>query len=393
MEEAHDNMDEEHTSPQFTTSILTRRLKSFPPPNLEVLVGPNQQPFRYHAFILASQSDYVDTLLSSPAAMNERNQMRITFPEIEVQTWEKMVGLLEPGGLRPYPKLKDLAEILPLYDKYQFKSGVKICDEMMFGILSTILEIQSFSYGCLDEENLVMKLVVQCYEMNLPKTKDMSVKFARMRLNWLRSCKEEVIADLLPLLENDDDTLRSMVFTLHGKNCRGMTIDEVRNETKKVNFGKRCIDMCRQICEVDEQIKQMGRVKKISVSCNIHNAAYGYYEQFESKKIYNSSIFPSASEDHEGGAMKYVWRKDEDRKRFLIESADVFGNVWEMTCITISDDDESASSRNVLYRWEGSRSSVVPPKQGWRRVEEQHTERPDAWLMLEYSYEKNERYY
>ena len=60
---------------QFTyppSSIFTRRLKSFPPPNLVVLVGPNQHAFHYHAFMLASQSDYVDTLLSSPAAMKER---------------------------------------------------------------------------------------------------------------------------------------------------------------------------------------------------------------------------------------------------------------------------------------------------------------------------------
>lgn len=392
-------MDEEPTSPHFTypqTSILTRRLKSVPPPNLEVLIGPNQHVFRYHPFILASQSDYVDTILSSPAAIRERNQMKISFPEIELQTWEKMVNLLEPGGLWPTPELKDLAEVLPLYDKYQFTSGVKICDKIMFGVLSNLLQRKIRSYGCLDDENSLMKLVVLCYEMNLPKTKNMSVKFARLRLNWLRSCNEKVITDLLPLLENDDETLQTMVFTLYGKNSRGMTMDEIRNETKKQNFGRRCIDMCKQICEVDEQMKHMGHVKTISVSCHNDNVASGSYEQLQSKKVWYSNVFPSAADDHEGGAMKYIWvkqqRADTDREHVLIESADVFGNVWEMICTTFSDD-ESIISRSVLYRWEGSRSSVIPPKQGWRRVEEHHPEMSDACLSLNYYYEKNDRYY
>lgn len=57
--------------------------------------------------------------------------MKISFPEVDVQVWEKMMKLLEPGGLTKTPMFADLLEVLPFYDKYQFSAGLRICDVLL----------------------------------------------------------------------------------------------------------------------------------------------------------------------------------------------------------------------------------------------------------------------
>lgn len=52
--------------------------------------------------------------------------MRISFPEIQPETWEKMMKYLEPTQV--HPSLEDLLLIIPLYDKYQFLALLRYCD-------------------------------------------------------------------------------------------------------------------------------------------------------------------------------------------------------------------------------------------------------------------------
>ena len=114
---------------QPTTISMTRRLQSFGSPDLEVTIGKSEKLYRYHSFLLASQSDYVDTILSSPAARNEQLRGRISFPDITIDTWEKMLKFLSPCEVQP--SLEDMIEIIPFYDKYQFSYGLKYCDQLL----------------------------------------------------------------------------------------------------------------------------------------------------------------------------------------------------------------------------------------------------------------------
>lgn len=107
--------------PIITPSFLSRRLHKFGQPDLEVVIGSEQHLIRVHSLLMASVSDYVDTLLSSPAA-SASQRMQLTFPDIPADTWNKMIRFLEPRCV-DQPNLDDMLEILPLYDKYQFHSG------------------------------------------------------------------------------------------------------------------------------------------------------------------------------------------------------------------------------------------------------------------------------
>ena len=89
-EEADTPNSSPNRQPQLV-SLSTRRLQSFPPPDLEVLVGPQQRIYRYHAVILAAHSEYVDTILSSPMAVRNQEKKRIGFTDIEEKKWGKMI--------------------------------------------------------------------------------------------------------------------------------------------------------------------------------------------------------------------------------------------------------------------------------------------------------------
>ena len=52
--------------------------------------------------------------------MREKETMQISFPDIEPDTWEKIMVFLEPtSSIANLPKFKDLLELIPFYDKYE----------------------------------------------------------------------------------------------------------------------------------------------------------------------------------------------------------------------------------------------------------------------------------
>lgn len=387
---------------QFTyppSSIFTRRLKSFPPPNLVVLVGPNQHAFHYHAFMLASQSDYVDTLLSSPAAMKEREQMKISFPEVDVQVWEKMMKLLEPGGLTKTPMFADLLEVLPFYDKYQFSAGLRICDVILSDFLTVFLNPESrmwHTYRSADDAQFV-KMVTMGHRLNLPQSKDLAVEYAGSRLKYILSCKEQVITDLLPLVENDAEILVAMVSTVLGKKSKDMTVDEMREFTRRNGFAEQCIGMHKQIQEIDRQMRQFGDIMTIRVQSQIEEFS-GEYEslpasEFDPKYKRFLSRSVTSESTHCGGAMKYVWIKHSAGfRRHVIESVDVFGNEWQMSIIGYN---EHPMQPVVAYKWGGIRSSIVPPHFGWVDASPEENDNPDVprTFKIAYDYEAKRGFY
>ena len=81
----------------------------------------------YHALMMATLSSYIDRILSS--SMKEGHTKQITFPEIEPSKWEVMMRYLEPGKRETVPPDVDEAkELAKWYDKYDFQSGLSMCD-------------------------------------------------------------------------------------------------------------------------------------------------------------------------------------------------------------------------------------------------------------------------
>ena len=196
--------------PTMVSSQMTRRLQCHAP-NLEVTVGKSEKLYRYHSLILASQSDYVDTILSSPAARNEQERGRISFPDITTDTWEKMLKFLSPCEV--LPSLEDMIEIIPFYDKYQFSYGLKYCDQVLSKRLLRGNE-SWFDYS--DRETFDKKCKECCQLVSLimplndfPLSKIAAAAWATQSLKRFHSIDVEMMQTLMPLVENDESIIKS----------------------------------------------------------------------------------------------------------------------------------------------------------------------------------------
>ena len=118
---------EAETNPQQPTTTTMIRSSD---PDLTIIVGQGEQQeiYEYHSPIIAMHSQYIDNMLATP--MREQETRTISFPEIHSADWESMIGYLQPGALPPQT-LDQVRVVLPFYDKYEFQSGLAICDRML----------------------------------------------------------------------------------------------------------------------------------------------------------------------------------------------------------------------------------------------------------------------
>jgi len=175
--------------------------------DLEVLVGPNKKVYRYHKVIQASYSTFLDTMLSTD--IREKDTSTIRFPDIQPEMWDKLIGFLEPGGYRQL-KDKDIVDMLPIYDQYQFHQGLNICDEMIRSVLEPDLRIlfAKLAYP------VKISLAIQSYQLALPKSSAVAKQYAARMIKLcanLDSIEENKLAALFPLVLDDEETLKYVV--------------------------------------------------------------------------------------------------------------------------------------------------------------------------------------
>ena len=388
LRQKHKMSSSEETEPDVlgSATAMSRRLQTFGSPDLAVTVGVDEHLYKYHSLILASQSLYVDTLLSSPAARTEQEKRRISFPDITRETWEKMMKYLFPTNTMP--SVDDLVEIIPFYDKYQFLDGMAYCDE----ILAELYVGSYDGYGYREHHMDLAWLTAYIYDLLpdfFPKSRPLAIKWGKKFLSRLWGDDEEMIKTLLPLIENDNETTRAMVSTFLGRKCVGMTMNEMRDLVKQTDFPEQCIVRNSQISMLDEQ-RQKLQIAYLDV-CGASDLVSGKYDErscHHERHVYAGN--------HCGGAMGYIWEKKDTRLMddgasvtVKVGAIDCYGSAWEIYSFTQTDDDEETElSKKVLYRWEnGIFTSLVPPKYGWEKAEDDETF-VKSKMCLSYSFGK-----
>ena len=167
-----------------------------------------QKVFWHFSQVLASQSRYVDTLLSnplkavatvaaagSPATATTRSKKKqrrssnsrednddtddaadykvIAFPDITPTLWEKMLEYItSPASMLSMSTTKAMQLIVP-YDKYEFTTGIELCDTIMSNYIGK--KVDTFShrlrfYSTLDDGVRIIKMIVMAHEKNLNQT-------------------------------------------------------------------------------------------------------------------------------------------------------------------------------------------------------------------------------
>jgi hypothetical protein len=83
----------------------------------------------YHSIIMANHSNYIDAMLASP--MKESKTYEISFPGIAPSTWEAMMKFLEGPIAVRLMTAKDVMEVAPVYDQYDFHQGRELCGHVL----------------------------------------------------------------------------------------------------------------------------------------------------------------------------------------------------------------------------------------------------------------------
>ncbi len=189
--------------------------------DLKVIVGKNEkrrEVFWHYSQSLALQSGYVDTLLSTRVGthnddFNSSNEdfKEIMFSDMKPSQWKRMMRFLKD----PYSMtVADVYELVPLYDQYDFQTGLNICDGVLLekGMMFDFNELYRH-YGLTKIVYFSSKVdryvdnIVLSYQMGLKKT----FHWGRVWLKWLFEgrysfpLRERHLLQLIPIIQMDDE--------------------------------------------------------------------------------------------------------------------------------------------------------------------------------------------
>ena len=86
---------------------------------------------------LAAQSEYVNTFLAtslhtSNDSAPHKDHNEIVFEDITPSQWKLMMRFINNPLAFTEMEVHEAVDVAPLFDKYEFANGVKLCDEVLF---------------------------------------------------------------------------------------------------------------------------------------------------------------------------------------------------------------------------------------------------------------------
>jgi hypothetical protein len=146
--------------------------------DLKVIVGTDsgkQEVFWHFSQTLATQSGYVDALLSTPlptaddASPSQKDYKQIVFSDVTPDQWERMMKFISNPSVLKSMKLEDAFELAELYDRYDFPSGIRICDDLLYKEALTKATVFS-SEEDYHQVELCVRAIALSEKINLKKT-------------------------------------------------------------------------------------------------------------------------------------------------------------------------------------------------------------------------------
>ena len=361
--------------PVTTTTIMTPRILKSSEPDLSVIVGrdDNRRTYQHYSAILATYSEYIDTMLATP--MREQESRTITFPDIDPIMWEAIVEMHTLCGYRnsaicaPVTQVDILVDLVPLLDKYQFRDALGATDEELCVLFTLYNEAPTAAPACVVRE--MVRIASVCYQFDLPKSIPEATRWAGTKLREMPTVfNEDDVRTLLSITRNDQDVMTFVARTALGRRAvEGKSIDDIRSMIEK----KDLVDKYRlRSLQIDEQEDLLERLD--IKHCSIVTAPRG-------SNILGRYIRHVTRSNGAQGAMKQFYHRCYDtdygeRGRIVLEAMDPFGEEWHISEVA-SDEEEVAFSNDAsrrtetstLYKWCGGFGSLLPPKYGWVATE------------------------
>lgn len=385
-------------------------------PDLEVVVGQGNdtRTYRHHAVVLASYSDYIDTMLSVP--MREQETRRITFPDITPAGWENMMMMHQINGRRDLKSFMNKEEapiLLPLLDKYQFNDALGACDASLANMFSGWI-YDALTAGDLQNAIGVAQAAHGLNATSMEKSKRKMAKFAIEKLQDMPSSltaeNAKILLSLLVEVDDDnDDNVRALANFIEIANNGDMVpskplgkqtnlgsrisdgmfwhmekdVQQMRRMIRESDFAERLRMRTLQLSEQDDMMRRLV-VKRLRVDAapgesdgELNLVTGDYVRKDTTVEGFVSKMGKIA------GAKRYCYTKhytteDGDAMKIIIEPYDLLGTKWVMTDYEIADDDDPISTFEFLFFWENEFGSLLPPKYGWKRASRGEDDDPNS---------------
>jgi len=302
-----------------------KKLRSASEPDLKVLVGEERAVLHLRSAILATHSDYVDTLLASP--MSESVTRELSFSDITPAVFQKMLALLEDPSQIRRTTLHEVLQVLPFYDKYQFPKGKQLCSDVITEFLEALPKKA-------DLDSLV-DVVTLADEASLSSATNVGVQALKVRLETpeLRIMfVESQIIKLVPLIKKEELLLDA--------------VDASPEEILSPLFPRYLIQSFRY---AETQRLLHNCVPSIELACDgfrvrYRNGVYGVCSRQES----NPDYFRSTGIIQLGGGegMTVVVQREDTSRNWV-----VYGQVGRL--------------KTALWVYPQSSNMDLPPRRGW----------------------------
>jgi len=306
-------------------------------PDLTLFLGTEEKPFHCYSNIMASHSDYIDTMLASP--MVESQTLELRFPDIQPEVWVKMVDYLEDPFKAVEMTLKDSTELAPIYDKYHFKKGCLMCSH------SIAKEFNELEVPYMPEQlelDHMIDLVLLADAAHLKKAYTAGIRFLRTmisRFSYGVMFKEDQIKRIVPLIAKEDKLLSAV-------NCHK---EITKEDVSSTLFPTLMVETYSALVQADSHMMAISSIKLSGCRCK----ADGEYVLEYGGRTW-------------GPAENKTRRWRDQPVRFYIKRS---SNDWEIIgYMHPVDGDWENAEQKTLFRAPNSRNLALPPASGWESV-------------------------
>ena len=310
--------------------------------------------FWHYSQILASHSRYVDTLLSTPLAAASTNRdnskdnddnndtstiniTEISFPDISPSQWQRMVMFVTDSVAARGMTKEDAIELVILYDKYDFHTGLKLCDTILCSMFYHNEEAFKTHMHDMELLDRCVQVVVLSHEKNLKET-----------------------------LENGLIWLQQLFYEDYEPECVILTVDHIRKLVPVIAYHKDDPDMCN----VQEAIESR-------LSRNDLDILSPMFPDF-----FVTSIQLIVARNTTLKLVNQIKITNCDQVAGIY-NADISENFnIDVTCTYCREDYVYYLKKNKIGDWiiergnghglficKGSRCETLPPKAGWKKVD------------------------
>ena len=391
-----DELQKEETNRKFSS------LRSMDA-DLKVIVGGEcgegdeqveSKVYWHYSPTLASQSGYVDALLSTPLRTNvggsSSDHREIAFPDISPSQWERMIQFITDPLVFQSITVEDALELAGPYDQYEFHTGIKVCDEVLskkalFGVVwsdfEKIYDREKINAICFDIDYLdqCVDAIVVSHTANLKKTLHrgklwLKFIFDELELIKYMSLTANHIKQLVPVIISDSEITELFDYFQHDDDENDDDYDF--DTERRIGLQAAMMAMLSTEDPVDFKNPMFPQLFVTTIELNAAKSA--------ACKIikYIGVVFTDISDPLAGiYSLEFYPRYVQDN---VIEAAGMLtkgeGAEWTIK-----------HHNYVVYVCKGSRLSVLPPKTGWKAVDENQREVSDPEIdipVLEYYLEK-----